>query len=164
MGGRCAEELIFQELTTGAGDDIQKATDLARKIVCEWGMSDLGPLSFGHEAAEVFLGRDFGHRQEYSEQTALEIDQEIKKIVNRNYLRAKEILKGRLENLHQLAHHLLERETLDGPEIDKIIKGETLDPMKKYIPPASPLAVESSEKEKAPRIKGMPPLPHPSKA
>ncbi len=167
MGGRCAEELIFNELTTGAGDDIEKATDLARKIVCEWGMSDLGPLSFGRKDAEVFLGRDLSHRQEYSEQTALEIDQEIKKIIKKNYDRSKGLLSDRLQDLHNLAQHLLERETLDGSEIDKILKGEKLEPFKPFEPPPSLFAPQSekiSEKEPKKSMGPIGPLPEPSKA
>ncbi len=150
MGGRCAEELIFGQKTTGAGDDIDKASDLARKMVCEWGMSDLGPLAFGRKEAEIFLGRDFVQKQEYSEKTAVDIDGEVKNIINRNYDRAKKILSDKIDILHRLATVLLEYESLDGDQIDRVIRGDKLEPSSK--PPSSrPAKVEevvSSPKEK----------------
>ncbi|MDO8461864.1 MAG: ATP-dependent zinc metalloprotease FtsH [Deltaproteobacteria bacterium] len=135
MGGRSAEELIFNTQTTGAGDDIDKATELARKMVCEWGMSELGPLSFGRKEGEVFLGRDFSQKQEYSEKTAVAIDDEVRQIVSRNYDRAKKLLKEKLDILHNIAKFLLEYESLDGDQIDRIIRGEKLDPPHKPAPP-----------------------------
>jgi cell division protease FtsH len=93
MGGRLAEELVLQQITTGAHDDLEKATGLARRMVCEWGMSDeMGPLTFGRKEEQVFLGRDIAHQQDYSEDTAIKIDQEVRAIVERNYQRAKAIL------------------------------------------------------------------------
>src|SRR4029077_2719678 len=129
MGGRVAEELIFQQLTTGASKDIQAATDLARKMVCDWGMSDaLGPLHFGKREGEVFLGRDFGDGgKDYSEQTAIEIDAEVRLIVTRNYERAKKVVMENLDNLRALAEALLEFETVDGQEIDTIFAGRRLE-------------------------------------
>ena len=139
MGGRCAEELIFKQKTTGAGDDIDKATDLARKMVCEWGMSDLGPLAFGRKEGEVFLGRDFVQHQEYSEKTAVAIDEEVTKIVSQNYDRAKRILEEKIDALHRLAQALLEFESLDGEQIDKIIRGEKLEPIRPRLRPPQPV-------------------------
>lgn len=132
MGGRAAEKLIFNELTTGAGNDIERATQLARKMVCEWGMSDkLGPLTFGKKEEEIFLGREIAQHRDYSEQTAIIIDEEVKKVVNNAMARADTILKDNIEILHRLSMALLEREILDGDEIDKVIRGEELPPFEK---------------------------------
>ncbi|MBI3079789.1 MAG: ATP-dependent metallopeptidase FtsH/Yme1/Tma family protein, partial [candidate division NC10 bacterium] len=121
MGGRVAEELVIGSITTGAGSDIERATDLARRMVCEWGMSEtMGPLTFGKKEEVIFLGREIAQHQDYSEQTAVEIDQEVRRTVMECYERAKELLKSRLEALHALAAALLEREVLDGLEIDAI--------------------------------------------
>jgi cell division protease FtsH len=125
-GGRIAEEIVFgpQEVTTGAMNDIERATELARKMVCEWGMSErMGPLQFGKREEMIFLGREIAQHQDYSEQTAMEIDREVHRIVMENYERAKELVQSRLETLRGLAEALLEREVLDGLEIDTIVKG-----------------------------------------
>ncbi|MBI2082974.1 MAG: ATP-dependent metallopeptidase FtsH/Yme1/Tma family protein [Deltaproteobacteria bacterium] len=147
MGGRCAEELIFKHQTTGAGDDIEKATAMARKMVCEWGMSDLGPLSFGRKEGEVFLGRDFVQQQEYSGNTAIRIDEEVSKIVTQNYNRARKILQDNNDVLHRLAETLLEFESLDGDQIDRILKGEKLDPPKSVSTPSKPAVVVEAVSE-----------------
>ena len=123
LGGRVAEELVLGHMTTGAGDDIEKATELARRMVCEWGMSDrLGPMTFGKKEEQIFLGRDFTQMKDYSEQTAIEIDTEVRGIIMDAYERAKDLLRGNLTVLHKMAEVLLEREVLDGTEIDDIIK------------------------------------------
>ncbi len=123
FGGRVAEELIIEDITTGAGNDIEKATELARKMVCEWGMSDaMGPIAYGKPDSEVFLGMDLQSQREYSEETAHSIDKEIKSILGDAYERAKDILKGNLHILHSMAAALLEREVLDGNEIEEIIQ------------------------------------------
>jgi len=123
FGGRAAEELVLGHTTTGAGNDIEKATDLARKMVCEWGMSEkLGPMTFGKKEEQIFLGRDFTQAAEYSESTAIEIDQELRRIINAGYVRAKSLLKENIEILHRMAEALLERESLDGSDIDVIIR------------------------------------------
>ncbi|MCB0221828.1 MAG: hypothetical protein KDH09_19175, partial [Chrysiogenetes bacterium] len=127
MGGRIAEELIFDELTTGAGNDIERATDLARKMVCEWGMSDkLGPLTYGEAETEVFLGRDMTRSRNYSEDTSQQIDREIRDIVAKNYDRARKLLEENIEILHRMAKYLLERETLDAVEVEAVMRGDTL--------------------------------------
>lgn len=132
LGGRAAEKIIFNHFTTGAGNDIEKATGIARKMVCEWGMSDkLGPLSYGAKREEIFLGREIQNHRDYSEKTAIEIDEEIKKLVNEAMVRAEKILTENIDLLHQLSKELLEREILDSHEIDAIIRGETLPPIKK---------------------------------
>ncbi len=122
MGGRVAEELVFKHVTTGAGNDLERATDLARKMVCEWGMSEkLGPLTFGRKEEEIFLGREIATKRDFSDQVALEIDLEIKRLVTENYERAKRLLTEQMASLKALAEALLEKEVLDAPEIDQII-------------------------------------------
>ena len=130
MGGRIAEEIIFgtDKVTTGASSDIKMATDMARRMVTEWGLSeDLGPLNYGADSEEVFLGRSVQQHKNMSDQTAAKVDHEIKKIVERGYNRAKQVLTDNLEQLHQLAKALLEYETLNGDDISKILRGEKLD-------------------------------------
>jgi cell division protease FtsH len=123
FGGRVAEELVLEHTTTGAGNDIEKATDLARRMVCEWGMSEkLGPMTFGKKEEEIFLGRDFTQKVDYSKSTAIEIDAEIRRIIQESYHRAKELLKTNLGLLHKVAENLLEKEVLDGSEIDAIVR------------------------------------------
>ncbi|HUK56697.1 MAG TPA: ATP-dependent zinc metalloprotease FtsH [Nitrospiria bacterium] len=124
MGGRAAEEIVLNRITTGAGNDIERATDLARKMICEWGMSDkLGPLTFGKKDEEIFLGREIATRRDYSENTAIEIDNEVKRLIMDNYERAKNILRENIKALRAIAEALLEKEVLDAPEIDKLIEG-----------------------------------------
>ncbi|MEW6005155.1 MAG: ATP-dependent zinc metalloprotease FtsH [Stygiobacter sp.] len=132
LGGRAAEKIVFNQLTTGAGNDIEKATGIARKMVCEWGMSEkLGPLAYGAKEEEIFLGREITKHKDYSEKTAQEIDDEIKKIVLDGMIRAEKILNDNIDLLHRLSKELLEREILDSEEIDKIMRGEELPPVKK---------------------------------
>lgn len=132
LGGRAAEKLVFKHYTTGAGNDIEKASSIARKMVCEWGMSDkLGPLSYGAKEEEIFLGREIQKHRDYSEKTAIEIDEEIRSIITKAMTRAENILMENMDLLHKLSAELLEREILDAEEIDKIIKGENLPPVQK---------------------------------
>lgn len=132
LGGRAAEKIIFNQLTTGAGNDIERATELARKMVCEWGMSDkLGPLAYGAKEEELFLGREITRSRNFSEHTAIAIDEEVKKIVLSAMKRSDKILKEDVDTLHRLSNALLEREILDSEEIDKIIRGEELPPVDK---------------------------------
>ncbi len=127
MGGRIAEEIIFGEYNTGAANDIDRATDLAKRMVCEWGMSEaMGPLAYGQKDGEVFLGRDFTRTAEYSQHTAETIDKEIKRIVIEQYGRAKKLLEGSLETLHRMAKALLVYETLDKPDIDILMSGGSI--------------------------------------
>ena len=127
MGGRVAEELVLNSQTTGAGNDIERSTEIARKMVCEWGMSEnLGPLAYGQQEEQIFLGREFAQHRDYSEETARLIDNEIRSIVNRGHERAKEIIQTNIAILHKLANTLLEKEVLDGNQIEAIIKGETI--------------------------------------
>ncbi len=123
FGGRSAEELVLQHTTTGAGDDIEKATDLARRMVCQWGMSErLGPMTFGKKEEQIFLGRDFTQVQDYSHQTAVEIDAEVHRIIMEAYETARSVLTANMDLLHRLAETLLEKESLDGAEIDEIVR------------------------------------------
>src|SRR5213596_176415 len=123
FGGRVAEELVLNHMTTGAGNDIEKATELARRMVCEWGMSEkLGPMTFGKKEEEIFLGRDFTKKVDYSESTAIEIDAEVRRIIQDSYHKAKDLLKSNLRLLHKVAETLLEKEVLDGSEIDAIVR------------------------------------------
>ncbi len=127
LGGRAAEMLIFKDLSTGSGNDIEQATELSRKMVCEWGMSrKLGPVTFGKKDEEIFLGRDYGHIKNYSEQTAELIDSEIRTLVDGANQKASKLLKDNRKILENLAAALLERECLDGEQVELIIKGQTL--------------------------------------
>jgi cell division protease FtsH len=123
FGGRIAEEIVFGHMTTGAGDDIEKATELARKMVCEWGMSkELGPMTFGKREEQVFLGRDIAHHKDYSEHTAIEIDREVRRIIDDAYQQARQLLSDSLPLLHAVAERLLEKEVLDGSEVEAMVK------------------------------------------
>lgn len=136
MGGRVAEEIAFNRMTTGAANDIERATHLARRMVCEWGMStELGPLSFGRREEQVFLGRDIVQQRDYSEQTAIFIDKEVRNIVETNYQRAREILTEQSDLLHEIAGALLEKETLDLKDLDRIIESVKPDLMAKIRRP-----------------------------
>ncbi len=134
MGGRLAEELFLNQMSTGAGNDIERATELARKMVCEFGMSDLGPLTFGKKEEQIFLGREINQHRDYSEATAIKIDDEVKRLVGKGYETAKGILAANHDTLVRIAMALLEREVLDANEIKMIIDGKELP---KIIPPAS---------------------------
>jgi len=125
LGGRVAEEITFESITTGASNDLERASAIARKMVCEWGMSDkLGPLAYGEKEGEVFLGRDMGHMKNYSEATAQQIDDEIRKIVTDNYARTRQILLDNQQKLVEVSEALLERENMDGKELRRIVFGE----------------------------------------
>lgn len=132
FGGRAAEKIIFNQLTTGASNDIERASKLARMMVCDWGMSDkLGPINYGKKEEEIFLGREISQHRDYSEHTAILIDEEVKNIINAQMERAEKILRDNIDMLHKLSLSLLEREILDSEEIDKIMKGEELPPFEK---------------------------------
>ena len=133
MGGRCAEEIFMARMTTGAGNDIVRATELARKMVCEYGMSELGPLTYGKKEQEVFLGRDIGQARDYSDDTAQQIDKAVRRLVDEGYNSAYKILDEHHEVMHAMAAALLERETLDAAEIELLIQGKTLGPVKSSL-------------------------------
>jgi cell division protease FtsH len=144
LGGRAAEKIVFNQFTTGAGNDIERATEIARKMVCEWGMSDvLGPVTFGKKEEEIFLGREIAKHRDYSETTAQVIDQEVRNIITAAQGTAVNLLKKNIDSLHALASALLDHEILDGEQIDKILKGEKLSPKKGKTP--------AEEKKKKPK-------------
>ncbi len=126
MAGRIAEEIFLDQMTTGAGNDIERATEMAHKMVCEWGMSELGPLSFGKKDEQIFLGREINQHRDYSEETAIKIDQQVRKLVEDGYDRAKRIISDRSDAMVRIAEALLEREVLDGAEVNALIEGKTL--------------------------------------
>jgi cell division protease FtsH len=162
MGGRVAEELTFGQFTTGAGNDIEKATDIARKMVCEWGMSEkLGPLAYGRREEQVFLGKDYGSRQaDYSEQTAVEIDHEIRFIVGEQYKRVKLALQEHKDKLTAIANALMERETLDAEEILAVFENREMPKRERVIIPSyADKAKTEKEKRKVASIFGGPPKP-----
>jgi cell division protease FtsH len=154
MGGRVAEELFLEKTTTGAGNDFEQATDMARKMVCEWGMSEMGPLTFGKKEEAIFLGREIAQHRDYSEDTAIRIDAEVKKIVMNAYNRARKVIEEKRDALEQIAVALLEREVLDAQEINLLIEGKPL-PEKKPIEPP-PTAVAPSEAPAAPKAEPKP--------
>jgi cell division protease FtsH len=134
MAGRIAEEKFMHHMTTGAGNDIERATDLARKMVCEWGMSELGPLSYGKKEEQIFLGREIAQHRDYSEETAIRIDEQVKKLVQGGYNTAAGVIEQHMEALTNIAETLLVREILDGNEVRQIINGQTLE----TLPPPPP--------------------------
>jgi cell division protease FtsH len=162
LGGRIAEEIIFGRMTTGAGNDIEKATEIAHKMVCEWGMSEkLGPLAYGKKEEAIFLGRDYGQRtQDYSEQTAQEIDEEVRAIVQRQYVKVKDLLTQSRENLKRLSDSLIERETLDAEEIHAVLEGRELPKRERVIIPTyAEKDKATKEKRRVASIFGGPPKP-----
>ncbi len=171
FGGRTAEELVFGQMTTGAGNDIEKATELARKMVCEWGMSkELGPMTFGRREEQIFLGRDISHHKDYSEQTALEIDREVRRIIDDSYQKARQLLSDHLPLLHAIAARLLEKEVLDGVEVEAMVtafrEGRELPPSPAAVrndPPPRPGPDAGKEKradsETESAVPGLPPKP-----
>jgi cell division protease FtsH len=126
MGGRLAEEIFLNQMSTGAGNDIERATEMARKMVCEWGMSSLGPLTFGKKEEQIFLGREISQHRDFSEETAREIDSEVRRLVNGGYEKAKNIILEHREALIRIAQALLEREVLDANELKLILEGKQL--------------------------------------
>ena len=127
MGGRCAEKIIFNDTSTGAGNDIAVATDTARKMVCEWGMSnEIGPLTFGKKSEEVFLGREISHARDYSDEISKTIDEEISRFIKKAESDADKILNDNIKQLHAIAKALLEFESISGDEMNQVINGETI--------------------------------------
>ena len=137
MGGRLAEEMFLDSMSTGAGNDIERATELARKMVCEWGMSELGPMSFGKKEEQIFLGREIAQHRDYSEATAIRIDEQVRKLVEDGYQRARTIIEGKSDALTRIAEALLEREVLDGAEVKVLIDGGQLEAFQSTKPPSS---------------------------
>ncbi len=147
LGGRIAEEITNAAVTTGAGNDLDRVTELARKMVCEWGMSEtIGPLTFGRKEEEVFLGRDFAQQKDYSEETANQIDQEIKRIVTENYDRARAVLEGKKSELLQIAEELLTREVLSGDQVKQIVSGQPLEALPAASEQLDPSTIPETER------------------
>ncbi|MEG0970906.1 MAG: cell division protein FtsH, partial [Acidaminococcaceae bacterium] len=137
LGGRVAEALVLNEISSGASNDLQRATELARQMICEYGMSDaLGAVSFGRHQSQVFLGRDLGRDKDYSEEVAAQIDREIRKFIDEAYQGTVELLKNNLDKLHLIAEALIERETLEGLEVEQLMKYGKILP--KEEPPTEP--------------------------
>src|SRR5580700_8257913 len=145
MGGRSAEEIFLGHITTGAGNDIERATDIARNMVCEWGMSELGPLAYGKKDEAIFLGREITQHRDYSEDTAIQIDKEVKRIVNGGYERAKAILSNNKETLERIALALLEREVIDANEVKLLMENKPLPEKLRTPPPQPPQAAPSAD-------------------
>ncbi|HVC19923.1 MAG TPA: ATP-dependent zinc metalloprotease FtsH [Vicinamibacterales bacterium] len=155
LGGRIAEELTTGNMTTGAGNDLERATDVSRKMVCEWGMSDvMGPLTFGKKEEQIFLGREIAQHQDYSEDTALQIDHEVKRIVTDNYQHALTLLTEHKDALVRIAEELLAREVLDADQVTRLAAGLPLDEPR----PAVPTAAASEEQDARARQKERPPI------
>jgi cell division protease FtsH len=144
MGGRAAEEIFLHHITTGAGNDIERATEIARQMVCEWGMSVLGPLTFGKKEEAIFLGREIAQHRDYSEDTAIKIDGEVRSIVTNGYSRARNILETQPDKLERIAQALLDREVLDAVELKLLMEGK---PLPEKIPPPPPAAPPLPTKE-----------------
>ena len=144
MGGRAAEEIFLNHITTGAGNDIERATEIARQMVCEWGMSPLGPLTFGKKEEQIFLGREIAQHRDYSEDTAIKIDGEVRSIINTGYTRARNILETYRDALERVARGLLDREVLDAVELKLLIEDK---PLPDKIPPPPPAAPPVPAKE-----------------
>ena len=154
MGGRLAEEIFLNQMSTGAGNDIERATDMARKMVCEWGMSKLGPLTFGKKDEQIFLGREIAQHRDFSEETAREIDAEVRRFVNQGYDNAKRLIQDKRETLTRIAEALLEREVLDANELKLIIEGK---PLPARIPPKGDDGVQQVLRPEPGRTPGMAP-------
>jgi cell division protease FtsH len=156
MGGRSAEEIFLGHITTGAGNDIERATDIARNMVCEWGMSELGPLAYGKKEEAIFLGREITQHRDYSEDTAIQIDKEVKRIVNGGYETAKNLLSKNRDILERIAQALLEREVIDANEVKLLIEGKPLPEKPPTPPPQAPPAPSTDPKVVRPELRPAP--------
>jgi cell division protease FtsH len=168
LGGRVAEELVLDEQTSGASNDIERATDLARKMVCEWGMGSLGPLAFGKKEEQIFLGREIAQHRDYSEETARAIDQEVRTLVEGAHVEVRKMMEENVERLHRLAQGLLDYETLDADDVDRLVKGEPMSRPKPVStrlvsPPGGGQGAETKVGADKP-LPGKPPAPEPGVA
>jgi cell division protease FtsH len=162
LGGRIAEEITMDGMTTGAGNDLERSTELARKMVCEWGMSDaMGPLTFGKKEEQIFLGREIAQHQDYSEDTAIRIDHEIKRFITSNYDRAREVLETHRVALDKIAEELLVREVLDADQVKRIVSGDALEEHRSPTAPTSASDDRRQTKERPSIVPPMPPLNKP---
>jgi cell division protease FtsH len=151
MGGRCAEEIFLGHITTGAGNDIERATDISRKMVCDWGMSTLGPLAYGKKEEAIFLGREIAQHRDYSEDTAIRIDREVHGIVTNAYNNAYSILENNRDTLERIALALLDREVLDATELRLLMENKPLPEKVRPAPPSPPQPLPGAEPKPAPR-------------
>jgi cell division protease FtsH len=151
MGGRCAEEIFLGHITTGAGNDIERATDISRKMVCDWGMSSLGPLAYGKKEEAIFLGREIAQHRDYSEDTAIRIDQEVHRIVTAAYDNAHAVLESNRDTLERIALALLDREVLDAVELKLLMENKPLPEKVRPAPPSPPQPLPGAEPKQAPR-------------
>jgi cell division protease FtsH len=163
LGGRIAEEITMDSVTTGAGNDLERVTELARRMVCEWGMSEaMGPLTFGRKEEQIFLGREIAQRQDYSEDTALQIDQEVKRLVTENYERSYRILTEHKHTLTTIADELLVREVLDAEQVRRLVAGQALEEPAAVVPRAATLDEDEArrprQKERTPIVPAITPL------
>ncbi len=158
-GGRVAEEIFLSQMSTGAGSDIESATDLARRMVCEYGMSRLGPLTFGKKEEQIFLGREIAQHRDFSEETARQIDQEVRRLVDEAYQSAKSILDANRDATHRIAAALLERETIDAEEVKKLYEGTELPPMRSSLATPSDTGNGTPQQSSKPESIGGPPFP-----
>ena len=166
LGGRVAESLTMGDISTGASNDIERATDIARKMVTKYGMSDkLGPIAFGKDNDEVFLGKDYNHMRNYSEEVAAEIDEEVNRIILNAYRRCREILESHMEEMSRVAEYLITHEKCSGAVFDKLMKNEPIDPEPEIVPnaPATPENGEPSDSAQAPQDE-LPPTDTPASA
>jgi cell division protease FtsH len=164
LGGRIAEEITMNgSMTTGAGNDLERSTELARKMVCEWGMSDaMGPLTFGKKEEQIFLGREIAQHQDYSEDTAIRIDHEIKRFVTANYERARGVLEQHKPALLRIAEELLAREVLDAEQVRRILAGEALEEhTPRHVVSATDDGSKRPAKERPSMVSPLPPLNKP---
>lgn len=161
LGGRIAEEITNEEVTTGAGNDLERVTEVARRMVCEWGMSEkMGPLTFGRKEEQIFIGREIAQHEDYSESTAVCIDEETKRIVMQNYERGRSMLTEHRSVLVGIAEELLVREVLDGEQVKRVAAGQPLDEPVTVAPAASAAAAsDDSAPEEHQRPSIMPPMP-----
>jgi cell division protease FtsH len=160
LGGRLAEEVTFDSMTTGAGNDLERSTEMARKMVCEYGMSDaMGPLTYGKKEEQIFLGREIAQHQDYSEDTAIRIDKEIKRIVFENYERARNVIETHRAALDRIADALLVREVLDADQVRRIVAGEPLEEQKVAASSSTPAPDDGSKRAAKERPSIVPPIP-----
>ena len=149
MAGRVSEETFLGKITTGAGNDFERATSIARQMVCDWGMSELGPIQFGQRDDLIFLGRDMMSHPDYSEETARKIDQEIKRIIDNAYQRTKKNILGNREKLVKIAQSLLERESLSSDDINTILEGGELQPLNNNVKEKKETAKDAKDTKNA---------------
>jgi cell division protease FtsH len=163
LGGRVAEEIVTGNVTTGAGNDLERVTDLARKMVCEWGMSPaMGPLTFGKKEEQIFLGREIAQHQDYSEDTAIRIDQEVKGIVTHQYERAHRMVAEHREGLVRIAEALLSTEVLDGEQVRRLVAGDAPADVRQSAPAQADDEVRSRQRERpSPLVTPLPPIHKP---